>query len=95
MIKQEITWYSVKEDGNPKTENYCALLVKNKMFKRSDVYEILEAFYNPRENEWVEVRDEFGGREIRSSEYEILYYTQDVNTKDVVNLVFGNKDSND
>lgn len=45
--------------------------------------------------EWVEVRDEFGGREIRDSEYEPLYYTQDVNTKDVVNLVFGNKDSND
>lgn len=91
MIKQEVTWYSVKEDGNPKTENYCALLVKNKMFKRNDIYEILEAYYNPQRNEWVEVRDEFGGREIRSSEYEPLYYTQDVNTEDVVNLVFGNK----
>lgn len=51
MIKQEITWYSVKKDGNPKTENYCALLVKNKIFKRDNIYEILEAFYNPRENE--------------------------------------------
>lgn len=95
MIKQEITWCSIKEDGNPKTENYCALLVKNKMFKKDNVYEILEAFYNQRAMEWVEVRDEFGGREIRDSEYEPLYYTQDVNTKDVVNLVFGNKDSND
>nr|DAJ33085.1 MAG TPA: hypothetical protein [Caudoviricetes sp.] len=95
MIKQEITWYSIKEDGNPKTENYCALFVKNKMFKKGDVYEIIKAFYNPREDEWVEARDEFGGREIKSSEYELLYYTQDVNTKDVVNLVFGNKDSND
>lgn len=94
MIKQEITWYSIKEDGNPKTENYCALLVKNKMFKKDNVYEILEAFYNQWAMEWVEVRDEFGGREIRDSEYEPLYYTQDVNTKDVVNLVFGNKDSN-
>lgn len=95
MIKQEITWYSIKEDGNPKTENYCALLVKNKMFKKDNVYEILEAFYNQWTMEWVEVRDEFGGREIRDSEYEPLYYTQDVNTKDVVNLVFGNKNSND
>ena len=94
MIKQEITWYSVKEDGNPKTENSCALLVKNKMFKRNDFYEILEASYSPWRKEWVEVRDDFGGREIRSSEYELLYYTQDVNTEDVVNLVFGNKDNN-
>ena len=57
------------------------------------LYEILEAFYNQQENEWIEVRDEFGGREIRSSEYELLYYTQDINTKDVVNLVFENKDN--
>lgn len=77
MIKQEVTWYSVKEDGVPQAmkANGCQLLVRN---KRYGWYEIKDAFYNSRLNVWFESLDGMDCAEIKESEYDILYYTSDL-----------------
>lgn len=77
MIRQEVTWYSVKEDGNPQgmPANGYQLLVKNKHYGWCV---IMDAFYNPRLNVWFESLDGMDCTEIKESEYDILYYTSDL-----------------
>lgn len=77
MVKQEVVWYSVKEDGAPKTirADCFQLLVKN---KRYGWYGIKDAFYNFRLNTWSECLDGMDCTEIKKSEYDILYYTSDL-----------------
>ena len=77
MIKQEITWHSIKDEGVPQAmkANGYQLLVKN---KRYGWYEIKDAFYNFRLNIWFESSDNDECAEIKESEYDILYYTSDL-----------------
>lgn len=77
MIKQEVIWYSVKEDGAPQfmPANGYQLLVRNKHY---GYCMIMDAFYNPCLKVWFESEDGLNCTEISKDNYEILYYTSDL-----------------
>lgn len=78
MIKQEVTWYSVKEDGNPKkfVNGGFVFIVKNRY---SSLYQIKRGGYDGRRKVWFYNTSEFGSADVDTMAYEILYYTADLN----------------
>lgn len=92
MIKQEVTWYSIKENGLPQytPSHECQLLVKN---KHHSYCMIMDAFYNVHLKAWFEYKNGLDYTEISDYDYEILYYTFDLNSSSIDNF-FSNIEEN-
>lgn len=78
MIKQEVVWYSVKEDGCPKgsVNGGLAFIVKD---KQSMYYHLKQGTYNIRTGNWSEFVTSLYSKNIDKNVYEVLYYTPDLN----------------
>lgn len=78
MIKQEIIWYSVKEDGNPKefVNGGFVFIVKD---KRSRCYHLKHGSYNGNTGNWFEFVSSLYSEKIDQTVYDVLYYTPDLN----------------
>ena len=78
MVKQEIIWKSVKEDGNPKkfVNGGFVFVVK---YKHTNYYELKSGSYNTRLKIWFESTEDLDSVEVDARMCEVLYYTSDLN----------------
>lgn len=78
MVKQEVIWYSIKEDGNPKefVNGGFVFIVKD---KRSMHYYLKHGSYNDNTGNWFEFVSSLHSEKIDQTVYDVLYYTSDLN----------------
>lgn len=85
MIKQEVTWKSVKEDGSPKgfVNGGFTFVVKD---KRANLYQLKRGSYNGNTKNWFEFISSLHSQIVDPNVYDVLYYTSDLNYVNIYNL---------
>ncbi len=93
MIKQEVVWHSVKEDGNPKefVNGGFAFIVRD---RRSRLYYLKRGSYNGNTKSWFEFVSSLYSEKIDTKVYDVLYYTSDLNYVSVYKF-FSDKEKHD